>query len=112
MIHQEEEPDMETGDMNVNAKLVFDVNLALYLDLVSVLERSGVVTYRQMAARVLNISMDARDDGDAKLADALEGIAKGFANQGEGLSIDLLKAAHGVRSDEALGDIPLSPDEG
>ncbi|WP_213954001.1 MULTISPECIES: hypothetical protein [unclassified Variovorax] len=99
-------------DLDVSAKLVFDVNLALYLDLVALLERSGVVSYRQMAARVLNISMDARDDGDSNLANALEGIAKGFANQEEGLSIGLLKAAHGVRNDEALGDIPLAPDNG
>jgi hypothetical protein len=103
---------MENENFDITAKLVFDVNLALYLDLVAALERSGVVTYRQMAARVLNISMDARDDGDINLSTALEGIAKGFATQEEGLSIGLLKAAHGVRNDEALGDIPLLPDQG
>lgn len=94
---------------DVNERLVFDLNLALYLDLVTLLERSGVVSYRQMAARVLNISMNARDDGDANLANALEGIAKGFANQQEGLSLELLKAAANVRDDEAMGDIPMRP---
>jgi hypothetical protein len=93
------------------AKLVFDLNLALYLDLVAVLEKSGVVTYRQMAARVLNISIDARDDGDVPLATALEGIAKGFAGQPDGLSIGLLKAAGDLRNDEAMGDVPRLPDE-
>ena len=92
------------------AKLVFDLNLALYLDLVAVLEKSGVVTYRQMAARVLNISIDARDDGDVPLATALEGIARGFAGQPDGLSIGLLKAAGDLRNYEALGDIPGLPD--
>ena len=93
------------------AKLVFDLNLALYLDLVAVLEKAGVVTYRQMAARVLNISIDAHDDGDAPLATALEGIAKGFAGQRDGLSIGLLKAAGDLRNDEALGDMPRLPDD-
>lgn len=96
----------------ITEKLVFDLNLALYLDLVAVLEKTGVVTYRQMAARVLNVSMDARDDGDAPLATALEGIAKGFAGQGDGLSIGLLKAAREIRDDEAMGDVPLRPDLG
>jgi hypothetical protein len=94
---------------DITGKLVFDLNLALYLDLVAVLEKTGVVTYRQMAARVLNVSMDARDDGDRNLANALEGIAKGFAGQGEGLSIGLLKAARDIRDDEALGDMPMPP---
>ena len=104
---------MEQNDegFDINEKLVFDLNLALYLDLVAVLEKSGVVTYRQMAARVLNVSMDARDDGDRNLANALEGIAKGFAGQGEGLSIGLLKAARDIRDDEALGDMPMPPDD-
>jgi len=100
----------EEQDLDVTPKLVFDLNLALYLDLVAVLERSGVVTYRQMAARVLNISMGARDEGDANLSVALEGIAKGFAGH-EGLSIGLLKMARGVRDDEAMGDIPMPPSE-
>jgi hypothetical protein len=105
---------MNNDDKNpdVTAKLAFDLNLALYLDLVAVLEKSGVVTYRQMAARLLNISMDASDDGDQPLATALEGIAKGFAGQGDGLSIGLMKAARDIRNDEALGDIPMRPDEG
>lgn len=103
--------DQNDEGFDINEKLVFDLNLALYLDLVAVLEKSGVVTYRQMAARVLNVSMDARDDGDGNLANALEGIAKGFAGQGEGLSIGLLKAARDVRDDEALGDMPMSPDD-
>ncbi|VWX55504.1 conserved hypothetical protein [Burkholderiales bacterium 8X] len=98
------------ANMAVTPKLAFDLNLALYLDLISVLERSGVVTYRQMAARILNISMDARDDGDAPLAQALEGIAQGFAGQGGGFSMDLMKAARGLRNDEALGDVPHLPD--
>ena len=102
---------MEQNDegFDITGKLVFDLNLALYLDLVAVLEKMGVVTYRQMAARVLNVSMDARDDGDRNLANALEGIAKGFAGQGEGLSIGLLKAARDIRDDEALGDMPMPP---
>ena len=104
---------MEQNDegFDITEKLVFDLNLALYLDLVAVLEKTGVVTYRQLAARVLNVSMDARDDGDRNLANALEGIAKGFAGQGEGLSIGLLKAARDIRDDEALGDVPMSPDD-
>lgn len=96
-------------------KLVFDLQLALYLDLVAVLERSGVVSYRQMAARVLNISMDARQDGDQPLADVLEGIASGFSRQEGGVSVELLKVAGDLRVDEAqgdevLGDIPSRPD--
>lgn len=91
-------------------KLVFDLQLALYLDLVGVLERAGVVSYRQMAARVLNLSLGARGDGDAALADVLEGIASGFASQEQGLSIGVLKAAGELRSDEALGDIPSRPE--
>jgi len=97
-------------DFEITPKLVFDMNLALYLDLVAALEGAGAITYRQMAARVLNISMDARDDGEVGLATALEGIAKGFAGQGDGLSIELLKAARGLREDDALGDIPMRPD--
>jgi hypothetical protein len=99
-------------NLEVTSKLAFDLNLALYLDLVALLEKSSVVTYRQMAARILNISMDAADDGDLPLSQALEGIAKGFAGQGDGLSIGLMKAARDVRNDEALGDIPSRPDEG
>ncbi len=99
------------GDFDVTAKLVFDLNLALYLDLVAVLERSGVVTYRQMTARVLDISLNARADGDSHLANALEGIAQGFSGRGDGLSIGLLKAAHHIRGDEAMGDVPRLPDE-
>ena len=91
--------EQKNENLQVTPKLAFDLNLALYLDLVAVLEGAGVVTYRQMAARVLNVSMDV-----------LEGIAKGFAGQRDGLSIDLLKAAKGVRDDEALGDIPMRPD--
>lgn len=104
---------MENNDegLDVNARLVFDMNLALYLDLIAVLEKSGVVTYRQMAARVLNISIDAKEDGDHNLATALEGVAKGFAGQDGGLSIGLLKTAGDLRNDEALGDIPMRPDE-
>lgn len=94
----------------LNDKLLFDLQLALYLDLVAVLERSGVVSYRQMAARVLNISMNAREDGDNKLADVLEGIASGFSRQQGGLSVELLKAAGDLREDEALGDIPSRPE--
>ena len=98
-------------DFDVSGKLAFDLNLALYLDLVAVLERTGVITYRQIAARVLNISVDARDDGNAPLAQALEGIANGFAGQGGGLSIDLMKAARDIRNDEAMGDIPMRPED-
>ena len=101
----------KTEDLNVTPKLAFDLNLALYLDLVQLLERAGVVSYRQMAARVLNIGMAAREDGDDNLANALEGIAQGFTGQGEGLSIDLLKAAGQIRDDEAMGDIPMRPEE-
>ncbi|MFT4266211.1 MAG: hypothetical protein QM586_03150 [Xenophilus sp.] len=90
-------------------KLVFDMQLALYLDLIAVLERAGAVSYRQMAARVLNLSIAARDEGDAALANVFEGIASGFASQERGLSIDVLKAAGDVRNDEALGDIPSRP---
>lgn len=93
----------------LNDKLVFDLQLALYLDLVAVLERAGVVSYRQMAARVLNISMNAREDGEGGLADLLEGIASGFSRQ-EGMSVELLKAAGELRDDEALGDIPSRPE--
>ena len=99
-------------DFEITPKLVFDLNLALYLDLVAALESAGAVTYRQMAARVLNVSMDARADGEEGLSTVLEGIAKGFAGQGDGLSIGLMKAARDVRNDEALGDIPSRPDEG
>ncbi len=101
----------ENEDFHITPKLVFDLNLALYLDLVAALEHSGAVTYRQMAARILNISMDAHDDGALELSTVLEGIAKGFSGQTDGLSIDLLKIARGVRDDEALGDIPLRPDD-
>ncbi len=97
-------------DTEVTPKLAFDMNLALYLDLVAALESAGVVTYRQMAARVLNISLNAQEDGDTRLSKALEGIAGGFAGRGDGLSIGLLKAAAGVRDDEAMGDIPMPPD--
>ena len=99
----------KSEDFHITPKLVFDLNLALYLDLVAALDHSGAVTYRQMAARLLNISMDAHDDGAHELSTVLEGIAKGFAGQTDGLSIDLLKAARGLREDEALGDIPLRP---
>jgi len=98
-------------DFTITPKLVFDLNLALYLDLVAALNSAGVVTYRQMAARVLNISMDAHGDGDIDLSTALEGIAKGFSGPGGGVSIDRLKAAHGLREDEAMGDIPMRPDQ-
>jgi hypothetical protein len=101
----------KNGEFEITPKLVLDLNLALYLDLVAALEAAGAVTYRQMAARILNISMDARDDGEASLSTALEGIANGFAGRGGGLSIELLKAARGLREDEALGDIPMRPDE-
>ncbi len=97
-------------DFEITPKLVFDMNLALYLDLVAALEGAGAVTYRQMAARVLNISMDARADGELGLATALEGIAGGFAGHGDGLSIEVLKAARGLREDDAMGDIPMRPD--
>ncbi|BEP51130.1 MULTISPECIES: hypothetical protein [Variovorax] len=96
-------------DFEITPKLVFDLNLALYLDLVAALEGAGAITYRQMAARVLNISMDARADGENGLATALEGVAKGFAGQGGGLSIELLKAARSLREDDAMGDIPMRP---
>lgn len=102
-----ENPDAK---LDVTSKLAFDLNLALYLDLIAVLERSGVVSYRQMAARVLNISMDARDDGDRPLSDALEGIARGFEGHGGGFSVDTMKAARGLRNDEAMGDMPRVPD--
>lgn len=98
-------------DFTITPKLVFDLNLALYLDLVAALNGAGVVTYRQMAARVLNISMDARNDGDVDLSTALEGIAKGFSGPGGGLSIDLLKTAHSLRDDEAMGDMPMRPEQ-
>jgi hypothetical protein len=98
-------------DFEVTPKLMLDLNLALYLDLIAVLEAAGVLSYRQMAARVLNISLQARADGDAPLSSALEGIAHGFAGQGDGLSIGLLKAAQAVRDDEAMGDIPMRPDD-
>ena len=42
--------------------------------------------------------------------EALEGVAKGFAGQGDGLSIGLLKAARDLRHDEAMGDVPGNPD--
>lgn len=96
-------------DFEITPKLVFDLNLALYLDLVGALESAGAVTYRQMAARVLNVSMDARADGEVGLSTVLEGVAKGFAGQSDGMSIELLKAAHGLRDDEALGDVPMRP---
>ena len=98
-------------DFDLTPKLVLDLNLALYLDLVAVLEASGVLTYRQMAARILNISLQARADGNVPLSSALEGIAQGFAGHGDGLSIGLLKAAQAVRDDEAMGDIPMRPDD-
>lgn len=100
----------ENEDFHITPKLVFDLNLALYLDLVAALENSGALTYRQMAARILNISMDAQHDGAHDLSTVLEGIAKGFAGQSDGLSIGLLKAAKGLRDDEAMGDIPMRPD--
>ena len=103
--------DNKNEDLDVTPKLVLDLNLALYLDLVAVLESAGVVTYRQMAARVLNISLNARDDGDSGLSSVLEGVAQGFAGHGEGLSIGLLKAARALRDDEAMGDIPMQPDD-
>ena len=103
--------DDKNRDFEITPKLVFDLNLALYLDLVAALEGAGAVTYRQMAARVLNISMDARGDGDTGLSTVLEGIARGFAGHGDGMSIELLKAARGLREDEAMGDIPMRPDE-
>ena len=102
--------DEATKDLIVNPQLVFDLNLALYLDLVALLEHNGVASYRQMAARVLNLSLAAREENDTNLGNALESIAQGFASQGEGLSIDLLKAASEVRDDEALGDIPMRPE--
>ncbi|SIP98879.1 hypothetical protein [Pseudacidovorax sp. RU35E] len=93
-----------------SGKLAFDMTLALYLDLVSLLERNGVVSYRQMAARVLSISMNAREDGNQPLASALEGIAQGFAGRGDGLSINTLRVANDLRNDEAMGDIPMRPE--
>jgi hypothetical protein len=96
-------------DFQITPALAFDLNIALYLDLVALLEKAGVVTYRQMAARVLNISMDAEDDGEHDLSKALEGIAHGFASQENGLSIGLLKAARELRNEEALGDLPQPP---
>jgi hypothetical protein len=53
--------------------------------------------------------MDARADGEVGLSTVLEGVAKGFAGQSDGMSIELLKAAHGLRDDEALGDVPMRP---
>ena len=103
--------DNNDQDLDVTPKLVFDLNLALYLDLVAALEGAGILSYRQMAARLLNVSMNAREDGDSQLSNVLESIAKGFAGQGDGLSIGLLKAAAALRNDEALGDIPLRPDD-
>ncbi|HYP82607.1 hypothetical protein [Variovorax sp.] len=97
--------------LKITDKLVFDLQLALYLDLVALLEHSGVVSYRQMAARVLNLSLSAREEGDGPLGDVLEGIAGGFAGQGEGLSIGVLKAANALRNDEAMGDIPSLPED-
>ena len=101
----------KNDEFEITPKLVFDLNLALYLDLVAALEGAGAISYRQMAARVLNISMDARGDGDTGLSTVLEGIARGFAGHGDGMSIELLKAARGLREDEAMGDIPMRPDE-
>jgi len=95
---------------DVHGKLALDLNLALYLDLVALLERSGVLSYRQMAARVVNLSLDARSAGDEALAAVLEGIAHGFSGQAEGFSVGLLKAAHDLRDDEAMGDMPMRPD--
>ena len=97
--------------LKITDKLVFDLQLALYLDLIAVLEHAGAVTYRQMAARVLNLSLIAKDENDEPLANVLEGIAGGFASQDDGLSLDTLKAAGGVRDDEALGDVPSRPDD-
>ena len=77
-------------DFEITPKLVFDMNLALYLDLVAALEG---------------------DDGEAGLSPVLEGIAKGFAGRGDGLSIELLKAARGLREDDAMGDIPMRPED-
>lgn len=102
--------DDKNRDFEITPKLVFDLNLALYLDLVAALEGAGAVTYRQMAARVLNISMNAREDGDHNLADVLEGIASGFSRQEGGVSVELLKVASELRDDEALGDIPSRPE--
>jgi len=48
---------------------------------------------------------------DSGLANALEGIAQGFAGQGDGLSIGLLKVARDLRNDEAMGDIPMPPND-
>lgn len=101
----------EKKDFGITPALAFNLNIALYLDLIAVLEKAGVVTYRQMAARVLNISMDAEDDGEHALSQALEGVARGFANQQNGLSVELLKAARELRHDQALGDVPLPPQD-
>jgi len=101
-------PDPLDG-LKITDKLVFDLQLALYLDLVSVLEHTGVVSYRQMAARVLNLSLAAREEGDTPLGDVLEGIAGGFAGQGDGMSIGVLKVAGSLRDDEAMGDVPSVP---
>lgn len=35
-------------DFEITPKLVFDLNLALYLDLVAALEGAGAITYRQI----------------------------------------------------------------
>lgn len=99
------------SDPDVTPRLLLDLNLALYLDLVAALEAAGVLTYRQMAARLVNVSMAAAEDGNAALASVLEGIAQGFAGRGDGLSVGLLKAAQAVRDNEALGDIPMRPDD-
>lgn len=99
-----------TDGLKITDKLVFDLQLALYLDLVAVLERAGAVSYRQMAARVLNLSLIAQNDGDQPLANVLEGIASGFATQEDGLSLGVLKAASELRNDEAMGDIPSRPE--
>jgi hypothetical protein len=106
MNKEDKEPGIEPSP-----SLAFDMTLALYLDLVAVLEKAGVVTYRQMAARVLNISMNAHADGNAELGEALEGIARGFGGQEDGISIALLKMAGDLRDDEAFGDVPLPPQE-
>jgi len=100
----------DSDGFKITDKLVFDLHLALYLDLVAILRKSSVVSYRQMAARVLNLSMNAREEGDGPLATVLEGIAKGFAGQEDGLSIDVLKAAAVLRDDEAMGDVPTRPE--
>ena len=101
----------KNDNLDATARLALDLQLALYLDRVAVLEKAGVVSYRQMSARVLSISRDAHDDGETALAQALEGVAKGFAGHGDGLSIDLMKSARDVRDDEALGDMPHRPQD-